>query len=208
MTKTVFKKTLGIFDAVAIVTGSMIGSGIFIVSADIAKQVNSTLLLIIVWIIAGIMTVFGALSYGELAAAIPETGGQYAYLKKIWGNLVGFLYGWTLFLVIQSGCIAAVAVAFAKFSGILFPFFDSSHFILNYGFLKFTTQQALAVSLIAVLSAVNTRGVKYGVIIQNVFTSAKIIALFGIIICGVFVGLRPEVLHLNISGFWTLPHTG
>lgn len=201
------KKSLGVFDAIAIVAGSMIGSGIFIVSSLIAKEVNSTLLLLTVWLIAGIMTVFGALCYGELGSAIPETGGQYVYLKKIWGKPVGFLYGWTLFLVIQTGCIAAVSVAFAKFTGILVPFFDSSNYIINSGIIKISTQQCLAISLIAFITMINTRGVKYGVIIQNLFTSAKLISLFGIIICGLTIGLKPAILQLNFSNFLTLPHT-
>jgi basic amino acid/polyamine antiporter, APA family len=200
------KKTLGLFDAIALVSGTMIGSGIFIVSSDIAKQVNSTLLLLLVWLIAGVMTIFAVLSYSELSVAIPETGGQYIYLRKIYGKLVGFLYGWTFFLVIQTGVIAAVSVAFAKFLAIIVPFFDSSNYIINSGFIKFSTQQCLAIFLIVFISMINTRGTKFGVMIQNTFTVAKIISLLGIIICGLFIGLKPEILHLNFSNFWSLPH--
>ena len=200
------KKTLGLFDAIAIVSGTMIGSGIFIVSTDIAQQVNSTLLLLLVWLIAGVMTIFAVLSYSELAVSIPETGGQYVYLKKIYGRLVGFLYGWTFFLVIQTGVIAAVSVAFAKFLAIIVPFFDSTNYIINSGFLKFSTQQCLAIFIIAFITMINTKGTKFGVMIQNTFTVAKIIALLGIIICGLTIGLKPEILHLNFSNFWSLPH--
>jgi len=200
------KKTLGLFDAIAIVSGTMIGSGIFIVSTDIAQQVNSTLLLLLVWLIAGVMTIFAVLSYSELAVSIPETGGQYVYLKKIYGRLVGFLYGWTFFLVIQTGVIAAVSVAFAKFLAIIVPFFDSTNYIINSGFLKFSTQQCLAIFIIAFITMINTKGTKFGVMIQNTFTVAKIIALLGIIICGLTIGLKPEILHFNFSNFWSLPH--
>jgi len=201
------KRTLGLFDAIAIVAGTMIGSGIFIVSSDIAQQVNSPFLLLLVWVIAGIMTIFAVLSYSELSVAIPETGGQYIYLRKIYGKLVGFLYGWTFFLVIQTGIIAAVSVAFAKFLAIIVPFFDSSNLIINLGWLKFSTEQALAIFIVVFITAINTRGVKYGVILQNIFTVAKIISLLGIIICGLTVGLRPEILHMNFSNFWSLPHS-
>lgn len=207
MTSGSLKKSLGIFDAVAIVAGSMIGSGIFIVSTNIAKQVNSTFLLLAVWIIAGIMTMLGALCYGELAVAMPEAGGQYIYLKKTWGKVTGFLYGWTLSFVIQTGCIAAVSVAFAKFLGIMVPYFSSSNFIIHASFIKISSQQILAILLIIFISMINSRGVKYGVIIQNVFTSTKLIALLGIIICGLAFGLRPEILHLNFSNFWSIPHS-
>lgn len=201
-----FKKSLGIFDSIAIVAGSMIGSGIFIVSTDIAKQVNSTLLLLIVWIVAGLMTITGALCYGELAASIPETGGQYIFLKKIWGPLVGFLYGWTLFLVIQSGTIAAVSVAFAKFTGILIPFFKPSNLIINSCIIKISTQQILAIFLISSLTYINTKGIKNGVILQNLFTSTKIISLLGVIACGLFIGFRQDIFHMNFSHFWSLPY--
>jgi len=201
------KRNLGLFDAISIVSGTMIGSGIFIVSTDIAKHVNSTLLLLLVWLIAGVMTILAVLNYSELSVAIPETGGQYIYLRKIYGKLVGFLYGWTFFLVIQTGIIAAVGVAFAKFLAIIVPFFDSSNYIINSGLLKFSTQQCLAILIIVFITMINTRGTKFGVIIQNTFTVAKIISLLGIIFCGLFIGLRPEVLHLNFSNFWSLPHT-
>lgn len=201
------KKTLGLFDAISIISGTMIGSGIFIVSTDIAKQVNSTLLLLLVWLIAGVMTIFAVLSYSELSVSIPETGGQYVYLKKIYGKLVGFLYGWTFFLVIQTGVAAAVAVAFAKFLAIILPYFSSTNYLINSGFIKFSTQQCLAIFIIVFITIINTRGTKFGVMIQNTFTVAKIISLLGIIICGLFIGFKPEILHLNFSNFWSLPHS-
>jgi len=199
------KKTLGLMDAISVVSGSMIGSGIFIVSTDIASRVHSTYLLLMIWIIAGIMTIFGAMSYGELAASIPETGGQYIFLKKLWGKLIGFLYGWTFFLVIQSGVIAAVSVAFAKFLGLIVPFVDSSHYLIKWGLLKFSTEQLVAILIIILITHINTKGVKYGVIIQNIFTVAKIASLLGVIICGLFIGFKPEVFSMNFSNFWVIP---
>lgn len=201
-------KSLNLFDATAIVAGSMIGSGIFIVSADISRQVNSPWLLLLVWLIAGIMTISGALCYGEYAASIPEAGGQYVYLKKIWGNLVGFLYGWTLFLVIQTGTIAAVSVAFAKFAGILFPSISSSSLLLNTALIKLSTQQIVAIALTILLTWVNTKGVKSGIIVQNIFTSAKITALLAIVLIGLFLGLNIETVSQNFSVAFTSGSSG
>ena len=196
---TNFKKTLNLFDAVTIVAGSMIGSGVFIVSADISRNVQSAWLLLLVWLIAGIMTILGALCYGEFAASMPEAGGQYVYLKKIWGEFVGFLYGWTLFLVIQTGIIAAVAVAFAKFLGVLIPGIGASRVLISWHGFGISSQQLAAISLIALLTIINARGVKFGALIQNIFTSTKVIALLGIILCGLLFGINFHIIHLNFS---------
>lgn len=193
------KKSLGLFDAIAIVSGSMIGSGIFIVSSDIARQVGSPWLLMLVWLVAGLLTVSAGLCYGELAATWPHAGGQYVYLKNIWGKTVGFIYGWTLFLVIQTGTIAAVAVAFAKFLSLLFPVINSSSLLFHWGFIKISILQIVAVSLIAGLTFVNTRGVKTASVIQNVFTITKIAALLGIIFCGLFLFKDSSIFSHNFS---------
>src|ERR1700683_648379 len=166
-------KGLGLLDSTMIVVGSMIGSGIFIVSADIANQVRSPALLLIVWAAAGAMTLIGALSYGELAAAMPKAGGQYVYLREALGPLSGFLFGWTMFLVIQTGTIAAVAVAFAKYSGVFFPSISASNYLIGAGKIGITTQQLTAIAVILLLTWVNTRGLRQGAIVQVTFTFAK-----------------------------------
>src|ERR1700748_3856209 len=150
-----FVKGLGLPSATTLVMGSMIGSGIFIVSADVARQVKSPGLLILCWLIGSALTIIAALSYGELAAAMPHAGGQYVYLREAFGHLWGFLYGWTLFTVIQAGTIAAVAVAFAKYSGVFLPSISASHYVIGSGKLGVTTQQLLAIAVIVLLSAVN-----------------------------------------------------
>ena len=195
------ERSLNLFDAIAIVAGSMIGSGIFIVSADIARQVNSSLMLLLVWIVAGVMTLIAGLCYAEYSASIPEAGGQYVYLKKVWGRFAGFLYGWVSFLVIQTGTIAAVAVAFAKFSGVLFPQISSNIKLISFHGISVSSLQALAILLIVILTYFNIRGVKDGVIIQNIFTSAKILALVGMILCGIFLGFNPHIFTENITNF-------
>src|SRR3954464_8367365 len=175
--KSGFVKGLGLTDATTLVMGSMIGSGIFIVSADVARQVKSPGLLILCWLLGAALTIVAALSYGELAAAMPLAGGQYVYLREAFGPLAGFLYGWTLFLVIQTGTIAAVAVAFAKFTGVLFPSISATNQILPF----LSTQQALAIAILILLTWVNTLGVRTGSIVQNIFTIAKTGALLGLI---------------------------
>ncbi len=147
-----FKKSLSLWDSTAIVAGSMIGSGIFIVSADIARQVGSPGWLLMVWVITGVMTVFAAVSYGELASMMPRAGGIYVYLREAYSPLVGFLYGWSLFLVIQTGTIAAVAMAFAKYAGVLFPWISESNILMQAGSLKITSTQLLAVVSILILT--------------------------------------------------------
>ena len=205
-----FVRGLGLFDSTTIVVGSMIGSGIFIVSADIARRTGSTGSLLAAWIITGLMTVAAALSYGELAALKPKAGGQYIYLREAYSPLWGFLYGWTLFLVIQTGTIAAVAVGFARFLGVVWPAVSPNGWIvppikLSSGYaISLSLQQLVALLLILLLTALNTRGLKLGKLIQNVFTSAKTLGLAALILAGVFLGRNAEAIHANFSGIWTL----
>ncbi len=195
-------KSLGLLDATTLVMGSMIGSGIFIVSADIARQVASPGLLIMTWVITAVLTIIAALSYGELAAAMPQAGGQYVYLREAFGPLSGFLYGWTLFLVIQTGTIAAVAVAFAKFAGIFFPRISAQNDLLRVGRFGFNTQQLVAIAVLILLTWVNTRGVRTGAVVQNAFTFAKVAALLGLVGFGLLLGRNPEAVQANFTGFW------
>src|SRR5438552_3842873 len=195
-------KGLGLLDATTLVMGSMIGSGIFIVSADIARQTRSPGLLIVTWVVAAVLTLIAALSYGELAAAMPQAGGQYVYLREAFGPLSGFLFGWTLFLVIQTGTIAAVAVAFAKYTGVFVPWISAQNYLVGHGKLGVTTQQALAIVVIAFLSWVNTRGIRTGALIQNVFTITKTAALLCLIGFGFLLGRNPQAVPENFHGFW------
>ena len=197
-----FKRELGLFDSTMIVIGSMIGSGIFIVSADIARTVGSGGYLLLVWLITGIITVIGALSYGELAGMMPHAGGQYVYLREAYSPLAGFLYGWTLFLVIQTGTIAAVAVAFAKFTGVLFPWFSESNILLTLLGLKITAAQVLAIASIIVLTFVNIQGLREGKAVQNLFTFTKTVALLGLILLGILIGKNAGAVTANIAEFW------
>jgi APA family basic amino acid/polyamine antiporter len=185
-TATSFKPTLGLLDATMIVAGSMIGSGIFIVSADITRNVGSAGWLIFVWVLTGFMTLSAALSYGELSGMFPKAGGQYVYLKEAYNPLVGFLYGWSFFAVIQTGTIAAVGVAFAKFAGYFFPSLNmqDENILLQAGLLKIYPAQLVAIAIVLILTWVNTRGVKEGKLIQTTFTVSKLIALFGLILAG------------------------
>ena len=195
-------KGLGLLDSTTLVMGSMIGSGIFIVSADIARQVRSPGLLIMTWVVTAILTIIAALSYGELAAAMPHAGGQYVYLREAFGPLSGFLYGWTLFAVIQTGTIAAVAVAFAKFTGVFFPVISAHNYLIGAGKVGLTTQQLLAIVVLVLLTAVNTRGVRTGAAVQNVFTIAKVGALLGLVGMGIVFGRNPIAIHDNFGDFW------
>ena len=197
-----FKRELGLFDSVMIVVGSMIGSGIFIVSADIARTVGSPFLLLLVWLITGLVTITAALSYGELAGMLPHAGGQYVYLREAYNPLVGFLYGWTFFIVIQTGTIAAVGVAFAKFTGVLIPWFSDKNYLLNLFGLKISSQQLLAIASIVFLSYTNSRGLKEGKVAQNVFTSTKTLALFALILLGLILGANSKAISANFSNFW------
>ncbi|MCX6206080.1 MAG: amino acid permease [Bacteroidetes bacterium] len=183
-TNAQFKPTLGLFDATMIVAGGMIGSGIFIVSADITRNVGSAGWLILVWLITGFMTITAAVSYGELSAMYPKAGGQYVYLKEAYNPLVGFLFGWSFFSVIQTATIAAVGVAFARFTAYLIPAVGEGNILLDLGFLKISAAQVLAIALIVFLTYSNTRGVKGGKIIQSTFTVTKLVSLFGLIVFG------------------------
>jgi APA family basic amino acid/polyamine antiporter len=202
-----FKRTLSLLDSTMIVIGSMIGSGIFIVSADIARTVGSGGWLLVVWLITGAVTITAALSYGELAGMMPKAGGQYVYLREAYNPLVGFLYGWTLFMVIQTGTIAAVAVAFAKFTGVLIPWFSEQHVLWTILGRNITAAQLLAIVSIAILTGVNARGIQEGKFVQNIFTSVKTIALLGLILLGLFVAMKSDVGSGNFSGFWNASWT-
>jgi APA family basic amino acid/polyamine antiporter len=195
-------KGLGLLDATTLVMGSMIGSGIFIVSADIARQTRSPGLLIVTWLVTAVLTLIAALSYGELSAAMPRAGGQYVYLREAFGPLSGFLFGWTLFLVIQTGTIAAVAVAFAKYTGVFIPWISAQNYLIGAGKLGVTTQQALAITVIVLLSWVNSRGIRTGAAIQNVFTFAKTAALLGLIGFGFLLGRNAAAIADNFHDFW------
>jgi APA family basic amino acid/polyamine antiporter len=197
---------MGLFSATAIVMGSMIGSGIFIVSADMSRTVGSPALLIAAWLVTAAMTIIGALSYGELAAMMPKAGGQYVYLREALGPLWGFLYGWTLFLVIQTGTIAAVGVAFGKFLGVFFPAVSQANWIWHVGSgnIGLNTANLAAIAIITLLTFTNTLGVKMGASVQNVFTSAKVLALLGVLAVGL-VAKNAAALAANFgSNFWTL----
>jgi basic amino acid/polyamine antiporter, APA family len=198
------KRELGLLDSTLIVIGSMVGSGIFIVSADIGRSLGSPFYLILVWVLTGLITLMAALSYGELAG-MPKAGGQYVYLRESYNPLVGFLYGWTLFLVIQTGTIAAVAIAFAKFTAVLIPWFGEKNILLEVGFLHISSNQCLAVASVLGLTYINTRGVKTGKQIQFIFTLAKTIALVGLILLGIFVGKNANAISANFSNFWQSP---
>jgi basic amino acid/polyamine antiporter, APA family len=199
---TQFKKSLGFIDSTALVAGSMIGSGIFIVSADIARNVGAPGWMLIVWVITGLMTIFAALSYGELASMMPRAGGQYVYIREAFNPLAGFLYGWTFFTVIQTGTIAAVAMAFAKFAGVLVPWFSESNVLLNLGFLKINSVHLLAISTIVLLTFNNLMGIQSGKWVQNIFTFLKVALLIGFIILGLFFARNAEAVAVNKSYFW------
>jgi APA family basic amino acid/polyamine antiporter len=192
-------RTLNLFDTVMIVSGSMIGSGIFIVSADMMRVLGSPFWVLFCWLLSGVITLFAALSYGELAGMMPDAGGQFVYIKRAYGKLTAFVYGWTVFTVIQTGVIAAVAVAFARFTGVIFPFFDEKHILFSIGNFSLSSTQALAVSCVFFLTFLNTRGINNGKIIQRLFTSTKIIALAGLIILGFAVGTATGYWHENIA---------
>jgi APA family basic amino acid/polyamine antiporter len=208
---------LGLFSSTAIVVGSMIGSGIFIVAADIARGVDSPALLILAWIVTAVMTIIAALSYGELAAMMPRAGGQYVYLREALGPLWGFLYGWTLFLVIQTGTIAAVAVSFGKFSGVFFPSISSTHWLWYIGRVPalkmgpmvlgnmdigLNSANLVGVIIVALLTAVNIFGVRLGAIVQDIFTTAKVAALLGLLAFGLALGRNATAIAGNFGPNW------
>ncbi|MBW8874431.1 MAG: amino acid permease [Acidobacteria bacterium] len=208
---TGFVRELGLLDSTMIVAGSMIGSGIFIVPAEIARQVGSAGWLLMVWVVTGLLTVAAALSYGELAAMMPRAGGQYVYLREAFSPLWGFLYGWTLFLVIQTGTIAAVAVGFARFLGVLIPAVSPESWIVppiklaEHYAVSLSVQQLVAILLIVFLTWLNTRGIHLGKLIQNTFTSAKTLSLFALIVLGILVGRNAGAIAANFGDLWT-PH--
>ena len=206
---TEFKRGLGLYDSTMVVVGSMIGSGIFIVSADMSRRLGSPGWLLIAWIVTGVLTVTAALSYGELAAMMPRAGGQYVYLREAFSPLWGFLYGWTLFLVIQTGTVAAVAVAFARFSGVLVPWVSEANYLVppvhvssRYA-VSVSTAQAVGILLIAFLTWTNTRGLEWGKIIQNVFTTAKTGVLLALIVVGLLLGWNAGAVSANFGDLWT-----
>ena len=207
---TEFTRGLGLFDSTMVVVGSMIGSGIFIVSADMGRSLGSAGWLLTAWVVTGLLTIVGALSYGELAAMMPRAGGQYVYLREAFSPLWGFLYGWTLFLVIQTGTIAAVAVGFARYLGVLIPGISEDQYLIppihigsSYA-LSLSTTQIVAVLLIVLLTWTNTRGLEWGRIIQNVFTTAKTGALIGLIAAGVLLGWNATAVSDNFGNLWTV----
>ena len=206
---TKFIRGLGLIDSTMLVAGSMIGSGVFIVSSIIARQVGAPGWLLVVWVVTGLLTLTAALSYGELAAMMPKAGGQYVYLREAFSPLWGFLYGWTLFLVIQTGTIAAVAVGFARYTGVLIPWFSESNYVvapIRFGgyAISLSTAQLLGLAMIALLTFMNTRGLKLGKLVQNVFTTAKTGALIALILLGIIVGLRSGAGTTNFSDLWTV----
>ncbi|KAA8477488.1 amino acid/polyamine/organocation transporter (APC superfamily) [Arcticibacter tournemirensis] len=200
---TSFKPSLRLMDATMLVAGSMIGSGIFIVSADISRNVGSAGWLIVVWLITGFMTLTAALSYGELSAMFPKAGGQYIYLKEAYNSLVSFMYGWSFFTVIQTATIAAVGVAFAKFTAYIFPVFSENSVAADLGFLKISPAQLLSILVITLLTYINTRGINSGKVIQTVFTMTKILSLLGLIVFGLFA-LKGDVWRANWTNMWDI----
>jgi len=209
-TDTGFVRGLGLFDSTMIVIGVMIGSGIFIVSADMSRLINSPGWMLMAWVLTGVLTITAALSYGELASMFPQAGGMYVYLREAFSPLWGFLFGWTLFTVIQTGTIAAVSVAFARFFSILFPPVSESRYIIepihiSQGYaISLSTAQLVAIGVIALLTWTNSRGLEYGKIVQNLFTSAKTVALAGLILCGLFLGWNSEAVHANFTNAFSL----
>ncbi|SMO65607.1 APC family permease [Solitalea koreensis] len=203
--ETGLKRELGLFDSTMIVVGSMIGSGIFIVTSDISRLLGSPFWILFVWLLTGVITLMAALSYGELAGMMPKAGGQYVYLREAYNKLIGFLFGWTTFAVIQTGTIAAVAIAFAKYTGVLLPDLINDNPVFHLGRLALSSQQFLGVALIALLTFINLYGVKNAKIIQGVFTVAKIVSLLGLIVLGLAFGLNSDAFHFNFSNFFATP---
>jgi len=199
-----FKQSLGLVDGTMLVAGSMIGSGIFLVSADITRQVGSSGWLLFAWLLSGFLTVAAAVSYGELSGMFPKAGGQYVYLREAYSPLLGFLYGWSFFSVIQTGTIAAVAVAFANYTAYLVPGLENK--LLTVGSFALDGRGLLALASVALLTYINTRGVKEGKFIQTVFTTIKLFSLFGLIILGVVVAAKGSIWHANWTDAWTMRH--
>ena len=208
-------KGLGLFDSTTLVMGSMIGSGVFIVAADVSRQVRSPGLFFLTWVISGVMTIIAAVSYGELAGMMPRAGGQYVYLREAFGPLFGFLYGWTLFLVIQTGTVAAVAVAFGKFLGVFVPWVSAKTILLNVGTLPVfghpialtvSSQQIVAILVLFFLSVLNIFGLRTGARVQNVFTVLKVAALIGVVVLGIWWAFGHPVPASSGQGLWQGAH--
>lgn len=206
MEENTTKKSLGLLDATFLVAGSMIGSGIFIVSSEMSRDLGSSGWLLVTWLLTGIITLFGALSYGELAAMFPKAGGQFVYIREAWGKLPSFLYGWTTFAVIQTGVIAAVGVAFGKFAGVFFPVLVDKT-LLEYGAVKINGANFVGVGTILILTIINVRGINYGKIIQAIFTSSKLIALAVLIVAGIIVGFYSGFFDENFQDMWEATST-
>ena len=207
-----FKRGLGLFDSIMVVVGIMIGSGIFIVPAEMSRLIASPGWLLVAWGVTGVLTIAAGLTYGELAAMMPEAGGMYIYLREAFSPVVGFLYGWTLWLVIQTGTIAAVAIAFARFTGVLFPSISENHYLVapfhivgRYS-ISLSTTQLLAIVIIVLLTFANSRGLNYGRILQNIFTVAKVGALLGLIVLGCTIGIHHLAIAENFHRFWAVRH--
>lgn len=198
-----FKRELGLLDGTMLVVGSMIGSGIFIVSADISRQVGSAGWLTLIWVLTGLVTVIAAVSYGELSAMFPKAGGQYVYLKEAYNKLIAFLYGWSFFAVIQTGTIAAVGVAFSKFAAYLFEPLSDENILFSLGDFNINAAQVMSIFTIIVLTYINSRGVKNGKLLQTFLTVIKIVSLFGLIIFGFTMGAKAEVWNANWADAWS-----
>ncbi|RQP10228.1 MAG: amino acid permease, partial [Parapedobacter sp.] len=196
------KRELGLLDATMLVAGSMIGSGIFIVSSDIVRNVGSAGWLIFIWLLTGLITVIAAMSYGELSAMFPKAGGQYVYLREAYNRLVAFLYGWSLFMVIQAGTIAAVGVAFAKFTAYIFPALSDENVLWDLGNVKINAAQLVAIATVVILTWVNSRGVRNGKVIQTVFTLIKILSLGGLIVMGLIGAFNTQIWNTNWAAAW------
>ncbi len=198
-----FKRELGLFDGTMLVVGSMIGSGIFIVSADITRQVGSAGWLTLIWAVTGLVTVIAAVSYGELSAMFPKAGGQYVYLKEAYNKLIAFLYGWSFFAVIQTGTIAAVGVAFSKFAAYLYEPLSDKNILYELGSFKLNAAQIVSILTIILLSYINSRGVKNGKLLQTFLTIIKIASLLGLIVFGFAVGAKAEIWNANWADAWS-----
>lgn len=205
-TKHELKRSLGLIDATSIVAGSMIGSGIFIVTSQMTRDIGSAGWLIVLWLITGLLTMSAALSYGELAGMMPTAGGQFVYIQRAYGKLASFLYGWTVFTVIQTGVIAAVAVAFANYTAVFFPVLENKILTIGESY-SFTNKQVLAMASIVLLTYINTKGVKSGKTLQLIFTFAKLFALFALIFFGLYVGFQSDVLTDNFTNMWQASKT-
>lgn len=200
------KRSLGLIDATSIVAGSMIGSGIFLVTAAMARDVGSAAWILLIWLVTGLLTMSAALSYGELAGMMPNAGGQYVYIQRAYGRLISFLYGWTVFTVIQTGTIAAVAVAFSNYTAVFFPVLENKIVTISESF-AITNKQILAMFIILLLTFINTKGIKSGKIIQVIFTSAKLIALFALIVIGIYIGFHTDTFTNNFANMWDASKT-